>query len=114
MCAREYASVFRDPKLGKYARDLVECLILARGAVLSKVAGIEELATYASWTTRAAGGRVVVNFDEHITEATKSDTLKIPIPMWPVLMISCSAIVGAVVAWKAHAPQLMAHLSRYG
>ena len=112
MCAREYASVFRDPKFGKYARDLVECLILARTAVFSKLTDIDELATYASWTTRAAGGRVVLESDNAMIDAVDIDTGTMP--WWPLIMLSCSFVVAAVFAWRVHGPHLISISRRHG
>ena len=112
MCAREYASVFRDPTFGKYARDLVESLILARSAVFSKVADIDELATYASWTTRAAGGRVVIESDNDVTHTCEIATDVMP--WWPLIMLSSSVAVAAVIAWRVHGSRLLLLSHRRG
>lgn len=105
MCVREYASVFREPGPGKYAQDLVECLILARDAVFSKVTGIDELAMYASWATHAAGGRVLLDDIADNTVNFDKPPNATAIPWWPLIMITSFLAFAIVVAMRtSHHP----------
>ena len=100
MCAREYASAFQDQRPGRYARDLVECLIVARDVVFDGVKGVDELATYASWVTGASGGRVVLGSNDHLPTPTIATSSTMP--WWPLLMLACSVAVASVIIGKAH------------
>ena len=102
LCSREYAEPFRGHDGGKYARDLVECLILARGDIFAKVSDAEEIATYASWATAASGGRMPPLTGDRTVDAV--DDLErrffLDAPILPMAMIACSSMVVVTMLMK--------------